>query len=231
MTILVCLDRDGTINKDENYFLGSTEDWKSKVKFLPGVVKGIKLLNQISDLEVFIITNQAGVALENDEFKALTEQRYQEVNEYIIQELAKKQAIIRGFFGCPYVDLKYAEKSRQRGRTIDSKYLIDNHPDWKPNPGMVEKAAKSLGKNLRECRVYFIGDRLTDVKTGLNAGGTGILVSRFKTRELGDEEKVQKLKLQYPNRVYIAKNFLEAVRIIKKDLESEPPCVKSTWNL
>ena len=51
MTILVCLDRDGTINKDENYFLGSTEDWKSKVKFLPGVVKGIKLLNQISDFK------------------------------------------------------------------------------------------------------------------------------------------------------------------------------------
>ena len=153
MTILVCLDRDGTINEDKNDFLGSTLDWKSKVKFLPGVVKGIRLLNQISDLEIFIITNQAVVALTGTEFDMLTEQRYKEVNEYMIEQLAKKEAGIKGFFGCPYVDLKYAEKSKQRGRTINPKYVVDNHPDLKPNPGMVEKAAKYLGKNLQECEV------------------------------------------------------------------------------
>ena len=62
MTTLVCLDRDGTINKDENYFLGSKPDWKSQIEFLPGVVKGIKLWNKISDLEIFIITNQASIS-------------------------------------------------------------------------------------------------------------------------------------------------------------------------
>jgi histidinol-phosphate phosphatase family protein len=219
MTILVCLDRDGTINKDENYFLGSRENWKSQIEFLPGVIQGIKLLNQIPDLEIFVITNQAGVALIGKEFDALTEERYQKVSGYMIQQLAKQGARIKGAFGCPYVDLKYAEKSRQRDRTINPKYLVNNHPDLKPNPGMIEKAAKSLGKTLQECKVYFIGDRLTDVQTGLNAGGIGILVTSFKTKELGDEAKVQQLNLQYPNRVYIAKDFLDAVEYIKRDLK------------
>lgn len=214
MAILVCLDKDGTVNEDKNDFLGKTQDWKSKVKFLPGVIRGIKLLNKISDLEIFIITNQAGVALVGPEFDVLTEERYQEVSEYMIQQLAKKQAVIRGVFGCPYVDLKYAEKSKQRGRTINPKYLIDNHPDWKPNPGMVKRAAESLGKALQQCEIYFIGDRLTDVQTGLNAGGTGILVSSFKTQELGDEEKTRQLQSQYPNRIYIAKDFLDAAKYI-----------------
>ena len=176
MTILVCIDRDGTINEDNNDFLGKTQDWKAKVKFLPGIIQGIRLLNQIPNSKIFIITNQAGVALTDKEFKELTEQRYQEVNEHIVQELAKQGAIIRGVFGCPYIDSKYAEKSKQRGRTVDPKYIIDNHPDLKPNPGMIEKAAKSLGKSLEQCQIYMIGDRLTDVQTGLNAGGIGILV-------------------------------------------------------
>ncbi len=219
MTILVCLDRDGTVNEDKNNFLGKTENWKSQVKFLPGVVQGIKLLNQISNLEIFIITNQAGVALADEEFKYLTEQRYREVSEYMIQQLAKKGARITGVFGCPYVDLKYAEKSKKRGRTINPEYLIDNHSDWKPNPGMVKKAAESLGKTLEQCEIYFIGDRLSDVQTGLNAGGIGILVSSSKTKELGDEEKVQQLKLQYPRKVYIAKDFLDAAEHVISSLK------------
>jgi len=40
MTNLICLDRDGTIIKDENFYLGSTSNWKDLVEFLPGVVEG-----------------------------------------------------------------------------------------------------------------------------------------------------------------------------------------------
>lgn len=224
MTILVCLDRDGTINKDENYFLGSTADWKSKIEFLPGVTEGIKLLNKISDLEIFIITNQTGVALMGSEFEKLTEERYREVSEYIIQQLAKQGALIRGVFGCPYIDLKYAEKSKQKGRQINPEYIIENHHDRKPNIGMVEKSAKFLGKTLQECKIYVVGDRIADVQTGLNAGGRGILVTSFKTRELGDEEKVKELKTRYPERIYIAKDFLDAAKYIKID------CRKWTFN-
>ena len=72
MTIIICSDRDGTITKDENYYLGSQNNWKELVHFLEGVVEGIKLLNKIPDTFFFITTNQAGVAIANESHVLLT---------------------------------------------------------------------------------------------------------------------------------------------------------------
>ena len=72
---LVCLDRDGTVNKDDNYYLGSSPDWKRQVRILDGVFEGIKRLNAVPDLSVFVVTNQSGVALRGHEFDELTEER------------------------------------------------------------------------------------------------------------------------------------------------------------
>ncbi|MCH7902926.1 hypothetical protein IIC68_04185 [archaeon] len=59
--------------------------------------------------------------------------------------------------------------------------------------------------------VESAGDRVTDVKTGINANGTGILVP-FPNKP-NEKEKV--LKLNSRNK-YIAKDFLDAVMFIKK---------------
>ena len=216
MTILVCLDRDGTINRDENYFLGSKPYWKKQVEILPKVIEGIKVLNKISDLEIFIVSNQSGVALNSPEFNLLDETRANEVNQYLIELLKQNNAKIRGSFICPYVTEKYAEKSRERGREVNEIYIQDNHPDMKPNIGMIERAAESIGKDLEKIKLYYVGDRLTDVQTGLNAGGVGILITSYKTRELGDEIKVKELQRTNSNRFYIAKNFLDAAEYIRE---------------
>lgn len=50
------LDRDGTINKDKNYIY-KIDDFE----FLPGVISGLKKLQQNGFLLV-IVTNQSGVA-------------------------------------------------------------------------------------------------------------------------------------------------------------------------
>ncbi len=220
MTILVCLDRDGTINKDENYFLGSSPNWKRQVKILPKVIKGIKLLNQISDLKLFIITNQSGVALIGSEFDLLDEKRMHEVNQFIIERLRQKGAIVKGYFACPYVDNKYVEKAKSKRRIVNQDYVRDKHPDLKPGIGMLRKAAESIGKKLEDCQVYFVGDRVSDVEMGLNANGTGILISSFKTEELGDLNKVKELQKRYGSRVYIARNFLDAANHIKLNIKS-----------
>ncbi len=219
MTILVCLDRDGTINKDENYFLGSSPNWKEKIEMLLGVIEGIKLLNEMPDLKIFIITNQSGVALKGERFDLLDEKRMYEVNEYIIEFLRKKGANIEKYFACPYVDNKYVEKSRKRGRQVNIDYVKDKHSDLKPNIGMIRKAAKSIGEKLEECKVYGIGDRFSDVQMILNANGTGILITSHKTRELGDEDKVKELQKIHGKRVYIAKDFLDAAKYIERDLK------------
>lgn len=217
--VLVCSDRDGTILKDENYYLGKSPEWKKQVEFLPGVVEGIKLLNTLPNLEFFIVTNQAGVAISHDpsdtEFANLTEKRMNEVNQYVLEQLAMQGAKVSGHFSCPYVDFAYLEKAESKGRLLDHHYVRDNHPDLKPNPGMVLDAVKELGGELKDYSIWVIGDRATDVKMGLNVpDGKGILIASFKTKELGDYAKVQKLKESKPNNVFIEQGFLNAAQKI-----------------
>ncbi|MDD3287936.1 MAG: HAD-IIIA family hydrolase [Alphaproteobacteria bacterium] len=45
--------------------------------------------------------------------------------------------------------------------------IDDNHPDRKPNPGMILRAAKKLGVDLT--RSIMIGDKVSDIRAGLNA--------------------------------------------------------------
>ena len=121
--IVVCSDRDGTINKDENYYLGKSPDWKDQVEFLPGVVEGIKRINTIPNSKFFIITNQSGVAVSYDpndpDFPNLDEERMHEVNRYIIEQLTLAGAHIDDYFACPYIDTKYEAKAEEKGRLVD----------------------------------------------------------------------------------------------------------------
>ena len=212
---LVCLDRDGTINEDDNYYLGSSHSWKKQVRILEGVVEGIKKLNTFPETEVFIITNQSGVALAEKRFTELTEERMHEVNQYILNLLSKQGAKVRGYFACPFVDTKYVEKVKKRGWKVHQKYIQDMHPDLKPNIGMLEKCARTLGYSLKEVELYVIGDRSSDVELGLGGGGKGILVSSQKTIELGDLNKVKKLQEKHPKKVFIASDFLDATNYVR----------------
>lgn len=220
MIHLVCCDRDGTLNRDEDYFLGKDSNWKKQVEFLPGVVEGIKLLNTLPSLHVCIVTNQSGIALANPEFSSLTESRAEEVTNFIIHSLAEKAAHIKAHFTCPFVDSKYARRALSKGRKIHPQYLKDSHPDIKPGIGMVEKATAHLGLPLEKCNIYSIGDRLSDVQMGLNAGGKGILVPSSKTLSLGDWNAAKSLLSTHPGRVYLATSFLDAAEYIKKDIAS-----------
>ena len=63
------------------------------------------------------------------------------------------------------------------------------------------------------CKIYFIGDRASDVKTAQNVNGTGILVPYKK--EPGEKIKTRKLK----GKKIIKKTFLEAINFIKNDYQ------------
>ncbi|MCA9485914.1 MAG: HAD-IIIA family hydrolase [Nanoarchaeota archaeon] len=219
MKALVCIDRDGTINLDENYYLGSSKSWKKQVEIIEGVVEGIRSLND-NGIKPFILTNQSGVALRGRDFDDLTEERMHEVNNHILDLLSSQNAFVAGYFACPFVDLSYVEKARLKGRDVNSEYVDDSSWDLKPRIGMVEKAARSLGMSLENLAVYVIGDRKSDVELGLNAGGKGILVASQKTVELGDVKKVNKLSLAHSGKIYVARNFLEATKYIISDLRN-----------
>ncbi|MCK5107179.1 MAG: HAD-IIIA family hydrolase [Nanoarchaeota archaeon] len=211
--VVILLDRDGTINKDKNYYLGSADNWKQQLEFLPGVVEGLRLLNQILNFHVFIVTNQSGVSL--DIFPNFTEERMHEVNEYIIQELTKQGVRIDFYFACPFVDNAYVEKSKLKGRTLNHKYIINNHPDLKPNTGMADKALAYLNLKKEDCSLFMVGDRYFDMVFAKNIDAFGILVESHKTRELGDTERIKQMGF------YVAKDFLDAVKKIQEKVNNQ----------
>lgn len=210
MKLLVVSDRDGTINKDENYYLGSSKNWKAQVSFLEQVVEGIKLIKSIPDAKFYIVTNQSGVALKGEKFEDLNEDRMHEVNKYIISRLGELGAIVDGYFACPYVDEKYKDKALSKGLILNEEYIVNNHPDLKPNPGMINQAIQKSEFKDGEYVLFMIGDRLIDMQAGINAKAKSILICSYKTKELGDVKKAEK----YKEKIFMTDNFLGAAAFI-----------------
>jgi D-glycero-D-manno-heptose 1,7-bisphosphate phosphatase len=142
----VFLDRDGTIN--EEFKDGGLDD-SSKVKLLPGVERAMQILAKL-DFGVFIITNQDSIYE-----KRISEKEFRKINQKIIDLLKPSDVKIIKTYFCPH----------------GPNNVCECH---KPKPGMLLNAAKEFGVDLKSS--YMIGDRLTDVRTGLDAGTKTILL-------------------------------------------------------
>lgn len=145
------LDRDGVINVDKGYTY-KPED----LVFIDGIIEGIKLANE-KGYYVIVATNQAGVARG---FYGLKEVEI--FHEHISNELAKHGAYIDAFYSCPY---------HKDGNV--SEFTIDNHPDRKPNPGMIVKAFNDWP--IDKEKSFLVGDKNHDVEAAERAGIKGIL--------------------------------------------------------
>jgi histidinol-phosphate phosphatase family protein len=207
--VIIFVDRDGTLNYDDKYYLGSQRDWNSKVKILPHVVSGLKLLNKIPNSKIYMITNQPGIAVK--EFPLLTISRAKMVCEDIMGRIEKKGARIDGYELCQYANLAYI---KSRNKFTFYKRFIKNSSCIKPNPGMIRNILEKEKLNREDVEIYVIGDRALDVKTALNIKGFGIIVC-FRN-EKGEKEKIMKLKNK---NTYIAKNFLDAAKFIHKRVQ------------
>jgi len=179
MQRVVFLDRDGTIIEDVGY-IGEI----SRIKFLPMVSEAIKLLNE-SGFKVIITTNQAGVAR-----GYFTEDAVREVNRYIEETLAAQGALIDRTYYCPH-----------HIEGVVKEYRKECH--WrKPNPGMIEEAAREFGIDLRDS--FIIGDKMSDIETGCRAGCKTVLLTNEGSPEGGGETALT------PD--YIAADLYEAVK-------------------
>jgi D-glycero-D-manno-heptose 1,7-bisphosphate phosphatase len=194
---LVCLDRDGTINKDVGW-LGRQPNWRELLVIYDGVVEGICRLKK-AGIPVVVTTNQSGVA--RDFFPL---ERIKEVNNAMDEKLRKEGAELDGWYFCPYLDREYLEKYNIPLTWLDSEGMR------KPEIGMIERAIADL--NLNKPYVWVIGDKAIDVQTAINANGSGILVPNEKHPD--EDEKVDVDE----DNVFVAKNFLEAVDIIINNL-------------
>ena len=134
----VFLDRDGVINRESGYILSY-----KKFKFLQGVKKAIKYINDRNYLAI-IITNQASLG------KSL-------LNEKKLFNIHKKMQHSLWHFNKSHIDdIFYSPYYKDS--TIN-KFRI-NKFDRKPNPGMIFKAIKKW--NIDKKNSFFIGDKKSD---------------------------------------------------------------------
>lgn len=143
----VFLDRDGTVNYGvPRYERVSSVD---KVELLPNTLEALSQLATL-DYGVFFVTNQAGLAE-----GLITQEQFDEINNKVL-ELVKPSGIkILETFVCPH----------------DESDACDCR---KPSPKLLQDAAEEYDIDLAES--WMIGDRPSDVMTGVNAGTKTILV-------------------------------------------------------
>lgn len=147
----VFLDRDGVLIEDTGY-----PHLESQLRMTPGAPEAVRRLNALGYLCV-IVTNQSGVArglFSLEQMKAF--------NAAVVKRIAAGGGVIGAVYACPY----HAE-----GRVAE--YIHPDHPDRKPNPGMILRAAQDHGIDLSKS--FLIGDQASDMEAAKRAGMSGFL--------------------------------------------------------
>jgi D,D-heptose 1,7-bisphosphate phosphatase len=182
----IFLDRDGTINHDPGYIKNPAE-----VVILDGVSKGIKILKEQYGFKIIVVSNQAGISK-----GLMTREEVDAVNNRVNQLLQNEGASVDAFFYCPYhPDFDPPEKTICR----------------KPSPFMIVQAAEEYKIDLSNS--YMVGDKASDVESGLNANVKSILLISENI-----EKEISTLHNQGKKPNFVAANFIEACDYIIKDL-------------
>ena len=178
----VFLDRDGTINIDTGY-IGNP----NLIELFSGVAEGIKQLKDKYGFLIVVVSNQSGITR-----GLITEEDVDKVNKRINEILEIDKTKIDAFYYCPFhpkFDLE--EKCKCR----------------KPSPQLVFDAAHDLNIDLNKS--FFIGDKVSDIECGFNAGLNSILITNtISPVELNELKNSQ----NSPN--FTSSNFLDAVHYI-----------------
>ena len=184
MNKAIFLDRDGTINVEKNY-LYKIEDFE----FLPGVVEGLKQLQNAGYL-LIIITNQSGIAR-----GYYTEENFFRLNNWMLRDLNNKGIRITHVYFCPH----HPEATIER-------YKKDCNCR-KPQLGLFIQAC--LDYNIDLTQSYAIGDKLRDCSISR--------CQIHKCYLIGDTEKksiLEDVRLGKYERICYAKDFISAVNDI-----------------
>lgn len=171
----VFLDRDGTVNIGTPTY--ERVDSLDKVQLLPNTLKALRLLASL-DYGVFFITNQAGLAE-----GLITQTQFDEINNKVLELITPSGIKVIKSYVCPHGE-------------------SDNCECRKPKPKLLFDAAKEYDIDLEQS--WMVGDRPSDVMTGVNAGVRSILV------------KTGVPTIESDQAVYTAPSLLEAVQYIAR---------------
>jgi D-glycero-D-manno-heptose 1,7-bisphosphate phosphatase len=148
------LDRDGTLTHDDGY-THRVED----LRWLPGAKEAVLAANQAGAV-VILVTNQSGIGR-----GMFTEADMAAFHAAMQADLTAMGARLDAIYFCPFI----AEATDPRHRHPD-------HPDRKPNPGMLLRAIADHG--IDPARSLMVGDQPTDLEAGRRAGTATHLTDR-----------------------------------------------------
>lgn len=144
----VFLDRDGVINEERGYITRI-----SQVRIYDFALEAIKLLHA-GGWKVIIITNQSAVAR-----GMMSEAELAEINHFFLEKL-----MVDDIFYCPHYPPEHFE-------VLPFNVFCDCR---KPATGLICQAAEKHGIDIE--RSYMVGDRVSDILAGQNAGMSTVLV-------------------------------------------------------
>lgn len=146
----VFLDRDGTVIRHVPYLVDPAD-----VTLVDGAAESIASL-QRAGYACVITTNQSVVGR-----GMLSEEGLAEVHRVMHDQLAEHGVSLDGLY--------YAPQAPTQGDPT-----VIEHPDRKPGPGMLRRAAGELGLDVG--RSWMVGDSLKDTHAGRNAGVRGTVL-------------------------------------------------------
>jgi D-glycero-D-manno-heptose 1,7-bisphosphate phosphatase len=144
----------------------------SQVEIFPEAAEALFALRKAGFL-LFVVSNQSGVGR-----GLITREQVHAVNTEMVRQL--KGDHIHAFY--------------HSFATPDDPYATDR----KPSPELLEQAAKAHDVKLTAS--FFIGDRLSDIECGLNAGCRTVMLTHDKSsrRDSGDpEDAIAREKAHY----------------------------------
>ncbi|MBC8548398.1 MAG: HAD family hydrolase [Candidatus Brocadiales bacterium] len=165
----VFLDRDGTINYEKNY-VHKIDDFE----LIPGTLEALRLLKD-SNIKIYIITNQAGIARGH-----FTEEQFHELTRHMLSCFDKNKCKIEEVLYCPHhpdgIIPEYTQKCLCR----------------KPGTKLIEEVMAEKKLNANE--IALIGDKDSDIEAGLRLGLTTYLVLTGYGREHQNDTKATYIK-------------------------------------
>jgi D-glycero-D-manno-heptose 1,7-bisphosphate phosphatase len=175
------LDRDGTIAEEMGYV-----NHVDRLQIFPYAAQAIRQLNE-AEIPVIVVTNQSGVAR-----NIFPESLVYDVHKKMVSELAAAGAWIDAIYFCPHKSEDVCECR-------------------KPNPGMLERAAREHGLDLASS--WVVGDRYADLEMAFAGGARGVLVMTGYGR--GEYELHRATWPRQPD--LVTENLCDAVRHILRN--------------
>lgn len=148
----VFLDRDGTVIEHVHHLVDP-----EAVRLIHGAAQAIARL-QARDYACVIVTNQSVI-----ERKKLSVQGLRRVHQVMHEQLSACGVRLDGLYYCPVAP-----------RGADP--TLAEHPDRKPGPGMLLRAATEMDLDLSQS--WMIGDTISDMLAGRNAQVKGTILVR-----------------------------------------------------